>query len=156
MRALGCGRRSDLGADPGRSGHAWEVFSLRTLVDGGAPVRLRDGAEDALLGEVGATWPGDLKALLRQSDGFDDVAGQWEVAWRTERIVAENARIRDNAPGLPAGWVCFGDNGAGDPFAVDSESGAVHSVSAIDGETRKLAGSLSEFWIGWFAGTIST
>jgi hypothetical protein len=105
---------------------------------------------------VGAQWPSDLKVFLRESNGFEDTEGQWEVAWSVERIVAENGRIRRESPNFPARWLCFGDNGAGDAFAIDCERGTVHVALASTGEYSILADSLSEFWRGWFSGDITT
>ncbi|MET7423148.1 hypothetical protein [Dactylosporangium sp. NPDC005555] len=54
----------------------------------------------------------------------------------------------------PAG---FGDDGTGAPFCVPrGETIRVFVWNPINGASRPLASTMSEFWIGWNNGTITT
>lgn len=123
-------------------------------------MRFREGASevqlDALERRLGGPIPGELRALLLESDGFEDVEGQWEVGWSSDRIAEETERVR--ADGLLAGDVlCFGDDGTGDPFCISHQNGGpVWWLSLIDGEMVVLADSLLAFWDGWLRGEITT
>jgi hypothetical protein len=121
----------------------------------GASIDWRPGASTSLLLAVGREWPLELRQILRESNGFEDLAGHWEVAWSAERIFEENVQLRARGVELVTDWVCFGDNGAGDVFALDRSTGGVHVVFGASGETRAVAPTISEFWHG-FTGRITT
>jgi hypothetical protein len=131
---------------------------LQLLGDSGADLEFREGASDAVLDEVAHRLehplPESLRALLAETDGFDDVAGQWEVAWRCGRVAAENERLRSERLIQPTD-TAFGDSGAGEPFVIDAD-GSVGCVSPITGERVELAPTLADFWTGWLTGRIAT
>lgn len=54
----------------------------------GPPASVGDLA--SLETQIGHPVPTDLRDLLSVANGFDDLAGHWQVAWDTERIVTEN------------------------------------------------------------------
>ena len=123
-------------------------------------LRFRQGASkeqlDALERRLRGPIPGDLRALLLESDGFYDVEGRWEVAWSCDRIAEETERLR--AEGLVGEDVlCFGDDGTGDPFCISHQDGGpVCHLYPITVEMTVLADSLLAFWDGWLRGEIST
>jgi hypothetical protein len=126
----------------------------------GAVLRFREGASeaqlDALERRLGGPIPGDLRALLLESDGFDDVEGQWQVAWSCDRIAEETERVRADGL-LGEDFLCFGDDGTGDPFCISHQDGGpVCHLSLIGGELAVLAHLLPAFWDGWFRGVITT
>jgi hypothetical protein len=129
------------------------IDSIRAI---GVSIGWRPGASAAFLADVGREWPVELRQILRESNGFEDLAGQWEVSWSAERIVDENVQLRASGVELPTDWLCFGDNGAGDYFALDRSTGGVHVVFGASGETLALAPTIFEFWLGWFTGRITT
>lgn len=140
------------------SRHCVRVRWVELLKGTGARLVFRQGVAPGRLDELerrlGAPLPADLRALLSETDGFDDADGQWEVAWSVGRIGSETHRFRSDGL-LDRDDVAFGDNGAGDPFCINV-AGTVNVVSPIDGERVLLAESLSDFWDGWFRGRITT
>ena len=132
------------------------VELIESIRAAGASIGWRPGASVTCLADVGREWPIELRQILRESNGFEDLAGQWEVLWSAERIVDENVQLRARGVELPAAWLCFGDNGAGDYFALDRATGGVHVVFGASGETLALAATNFEFWLGWFTGRITT
>jgi cell wall assembly regulator SMI1 len=81
----------------------------------GPPASVGDLA--SLETQIGHPVPADLRDMLSVANGFDDLAGQWQVAWDTERIVTENQRMWRTAV-IDSTRLAFGDNGAGDPFCL--------------------------------------
>ncbi|MET9991107.1 SMI1/KNR4 family protein [Streptomyces mutabilis] len=70
---------------------------------------------------LGLAVPGELNALLLQSDGLLDTYGT-EVVWSAERILSDNLAFRGDdrfrSLYLPFdSLLFFGDNGGGDQFA---------------------------------------
>ena len=120
---------------------------------------LRPGATEATIAKaeeaLGHRLPADLRVLLLETDGFEDRAGQWEVAWPVRRISAETLQWRQRRPIL-SGFVCFGDNGAGDPFLLSRSNDSAHIWNDIDDHSYRLAPSLDAFWEGWLDGSIKT
>jgi hypothetical protein len=132
------------------------VELIESIRAAGASIGWHPGASVTFLADVEREWPVELRQILRESNGFEDLAGHWEVSWSAERIVEENVQLRDRGVELPTDWLCFGDNGAGDFFALDRSTGGVHVVFGASGETLALAATISEFWLGWFTGRITT
>ena len=137
------------------------------LLDGArVSVRLRAPAARTAIREaeaqLGHALPPQLSALLEQTDGFHDVAGRYEPCWPLARLVEENHRVRrDAVMPRPDGKLCFGDNGAGEPFLLVASTAQewgedVRVWSWIDQEARSLAPSLAAFWEGWLDGSISS
>jgi hypothetical protein len=63
------------------------IESIRAI---GVSIGWRPGASAAFLADVGREWPVELRQILRESNGFEDLAGQWEVSWPAERIVDDH------------------------------------------------------------------
>jgi hypothetical protein len=103
--------------------------------------------------QIGHPIPTDLRNLLNVANGFEDLGGQWQVAWDTHRIAAENEWMWRSTVIDPS-RLAFGDNGAGDPFCLvldGDEAGAVEERSAIGlGVTRSWP-NLAKFWTDWLA-----
>jgi hypothetical protein len=124
----------------------------------GARLVLRDGASaerlDELERRLGDGVSAELRDLLAETDGFDDVDGQWEMAWSSTRVASETERFRRDGL-LGHTEIAFGDNGCGEPFCLDAE-GTVSVIYPIGGERMFLAPSLVDFWAGWLRGRITT
>lgn len=135
------------------------------LETAGGAVRRRAPASEAAIRDaeeqLGHPLPGQLASLLAETDGFYDLDARYEPCWSLQRVVDENQRVRREAllPGASHA-LCFGDNGAGEPFLHRrTERGwdeAVLVWNWIDGAARVLAPSLSIFWAGWCSGDIKS
>jgi len=105
----------------------------------------------ALESRVGYRLPVDLRSLLAAANGFEDLGGQWQCAWDTERIGIENARLRLTGA-LDAARLAFGDNGAGDPFCVllaGESAGQIDEWSPMELQSVKSWPNLMIFWTDW-------
>jgi hypothetical protein len=117
----------------------------------GAPASAGDLS--SLETRIGHPVPADLRNMLMVANGFDDLAGQWQVAWDTERIVAENERLRRTSV-IDSTRLAFGDNGAGDPFCIvlnGEDAGTVEERSPIDLDVTRSWPDLAAFWADWLA-----
>ena len=112
-------------------------------------LEFRAGASEPDIAEVenalGHQLPKELRALLAETNGFDDRAGQWEVMWSAGRIAVETLQWRQRNAAL-MGFVCFGDDGAGDLFLQCTNDESTHVWNDIDGRSYLLAPSLGTFW----------
>lgn len=118
-------------------------------------LRLGSPASDAELSDteaaLGRPLPFDLSSLLRVANGFDDLAGQWQCAWDSKRIVSENLQMWANDV-LPDTRLAFGDNGAGEPFCVILRGdcqGQIEEWSPIDLDANRSWPDLATFWVDW-------
>jgi cell wall assembly regulator SMI1 len=117
----------------------------------GPPASAGDLSE--LEARIGQSIPTDLRDLLAVANGFDDLAGQWQVAWDAERIVTENDRMW-RAAVIDSNRLAFGDNGAGDPFCLvlnGDDAGTVEERSLITLDAARSWPSLDEFWTDWLS-----
>lgn len=128
-------------------------------------VRFAPGATAARLEEcehrLGVTFPDDLRALLRESDGITEtmeiegelIETQW-LMWPTGLI--EERNLRTDRLGMPAGWLSF-STADGNDFAYDVHDphGHIWVWHPIDGTGRRVADSLAVFLSSWVAGQLS-
>lgn len=110
-------------------------------------------AEQAL----GFRLPRELAEFLSEVNGVFDGDGQWHVAWPVDRLVQENIRLAEDQH-FPPGLVVFGDDGTGAPFClgIDGSDEVVYTYSPIEARAWPLASRLSDFWLGWLSGTLTT
>ncbi|MCK8435887.1 SMI1/KNR4 family protein [Streptomyces sp. D2-8] len=92
---------------------AFPSAELRASADTGALFRIEE--------TLGASFPGDLRSFLLESDGLSDEHGT-DLVWSAERILSENLSFRANEQFRSLyrpfdSLVFFGDNGGGDQFA---------------------------------------
>lgn len=107
----------------------------------------------ALETEIGQSIPTDLRDFLAVANGVDDLAGQWQIAWDTERIVTENERMWRTGV-IDSTRLAFGDNGAGDPFCIvlsGNHVGTVEERSPITLDVARSWSNLTEFWTDWLS-----
>jgi hypothetical protein len=108
----------------------------------------------ALEAKLGHRLPGDLRSLLAVANGFEDLGGQWQCAWDTERIGIQNERLRLTGV-FDAARLAFGDNGAGDPFCVllaGESAGQIDEWSPIELQSIRSWPNLLTFWTDWLNG----
>ncbi|MDG9691184.1 SMI1/KNR4 family protein [Streptomyces mutabilis] len=100
-------------------------MTWRDIIDEFPSVLTRRPAEPHVLERLeqllGLALPGELNALLLESDGLLDEYGT-DVVWSAERILSDNLAFRNDEEYrslyLPFDYlIFFGDNGGGDQFA---------------------------------------
>jgi hypothetical protein len=107
----------------------------------------------ALEAQIGRPVPANLGELLKVANGVEDIAGQWQVAWDTERMAVENERLW-RAAVLDSTRLAFGDNGAGDPFCLvlsGDDAGMVEERSPIALDVFRSWPDLVAFWSDWLS-----
>jgi hypothetical protein len=104
-----------------------------------------------------ATFPPQLSALYRVSDGVFDQRGQWFFVWPLAEVVRRNEFDWANDGAGRRELVAFGDDGTGASFCVPRDGGAgVFLWSPLAAAPFWLANDVGDFWIGWTTGTITT
>ncbi|WP_237304991.1 SMI1/KNR4 family protein [Streptomyces qaidamensis] len=97
----------------------------REIVEAFPSAELRDPADTGTLDRIesvlGQPLPGDLRALLLESNGLADEYGT-DVIWSADRILGDNLSFRNDEQHKSLyrefdSLMFFGDNGGGDQFA---------------------------------------
>jgi hypothetical protein len=117
----------------------------------------------ALEQTLGVALPGDLKSLLRESNG---VAGEYGVSliWSTEEIAERNIAMRTQPPFLTdympfESLLFFADAGNGDQFAYriiqqTARENRIYAWNHEDDGRTSVAWLLQDFLERWLNGTL--
>lgn len=116
-------------------------------------MRVEEPRIKAIETQLGVDLPEDLRLVYSVADGRFNPGGQWWVVWQLERLVSDN---RDAwRRGLPKTLVAFGDDGAGNPFCVSTETPSVQVFrwNWIDLAVEASEGSMEDFIAEWVEDT---